>query len=156
MAMVEGLNAVEGDLSDGQAGFRDALTGLTLDAPNGMISLDENRQAIATNFVNEVVQLEDGYLATQNVAVIEGVTQTLGLSADAFAAIGLPSREAPECKASYWSFQALTRQSANTGVFKKRLQLRIVDVLYQSGKLRRLRYPSRAPEIRARDLATGG
>ena len=100
-AMISGLNAVDGDLSDGHAALREALTGMSLDAPNGTITLDENRQAIGTNFVNEVVQLEDGSLATENMVVVEGVTQTLGLEAAAFASIGLPSRDAPECKASY-------------------------------------------------------
>jgi hypothetical protein len=31
----------------------------------------------------------------------ENVNQTLGIAPDAFAKIGLPSRETPECKTSY-------------------------------------------------------
>lgn len=100
-AVIKALDAVEGDLSDGHAGLREALSSMTLEAPNGTIVLDGNRQAIGTNFVNEVVQLDDGTLATKNVAVIENVDQRLGLDDAAFAAIGLPSRDAPECKAAY-------------------------------------------------------
>ncbi len=100
-AMIQVLNAIEGDLSDGHAKFRAGLASLQLDAPNGMIKLDENRQAIGTNFVTEVVEQADGTLATNVVAVVENVNQTLGIDPESFAAIGLPSRETPECKASY-------------------------------------------------------
>ncbi len=95
------LNEVGGDLSDGQAAFRSCLSTLVLDAPNGQIRLDGNRQAIGTNFVSEVVELEDGTLATQLVDIVSDVNQTLGLDPDTFAAIGTPGREVPECKTSY-------------------------------------------------------
>ena len=95
------LDEVGGDLSDGQEGFRSCLSSLELDAPNGKIRLDDNRQAIGTNFVSEVVELDDGNLATQLVSIKENVNQTLGIDPDAFARIGLPSREVPECKTSY-------------------------------------------------------
>jgi len=95
------MDEIGGDLSDGHAGLRSCLAGLELDAPNGKITLDGNRQAIGTNFVSEVVELDDGTLATKLVSMKEGVNQTLGISEEAFAAIGLPSRESPECKASY-------------------------------------------------------
>ncbi len=95
------LDEVGGDLSDGQAAFRSCLSSLELDAPNGKIRLDDNRQAIGTNFVSEVVELDDGNLATQLVSIKENVNQTLGIDPDAFARIGLPSREVPECKTSY-------------------------------------------------------
>lgn len=100
-AMLQCVDAVGGDLGDGQAAFRDCLTNLELDAPNGKITLDENRQAIGTNFVTEVVELEDGTLATKLVAMKEGVTQTLGLDKATFDALGLPSRDTPECKSAY-------------------------------------------------------
>ncbi len=95
------LDEVGGDLSDGQGAFRSCLSSLELDAPNGKIRLDDNRQAIGTNFVSEVVELDDGNLATQLVSIKENVNQTLGIDPDAFARIGLPSREVPECKTSY-------------------------------------------------------
>ena len=95
------MEQVGGDLSDGHKGLRECLSTLELDAPNGKISLDDNRQAIGTNFVSEVVELDDGTLATKLVSLKEGVNQTLGIDAAAFANIGLPSREAPECKTEY-------------------------------------------------------
>lgn len=100
-AMMQCMDKVGGDLSDGQAAFRSCLSTLELDAPNGKITLDSNRQAIGSNFVSEVVQLADGTLATQMVSKVDGVNQTMGIDPAAFAAIGLPSRETPECKTSY-------------------------------------------------------
>lgn len=100
-AAAQCMDKVGGDLSDGQGAFRDCLSTLELDAPNGKITLDENRQAIGTNFVSEVVELDDGSLATKLVLIKENVNQTLGIDPDAFAKIGLPSRDTPECKTSY-------------------------------------------------------
>jgi ABC-type branched-subunit amino acid transport system substrate-binding protein len=100
-AMLQCMESVGGDLSDGQAKFRGCLSSLKLDAPNGMITLDENRQAIGSNFVSEVVALPDGNLATKMVSKVDGVNQTLGLDPAAFKAIGLPSRDNPACKTSY-------------------------------------------------------
>ncbi|MEM9145941.1 MAG: ABC transporter substrate-binding protein [Pseudomonadota bacterium] len=97
-AAMQCLDTVGGDLSDGHANYRACLKALELDAPNGKITLDENRQAIGTNFVSEVVELGDGNLATKLVSMKEGVNQTLGIDSAAFASIGLPSRETPECK----------------------------------------------------------
>jgi branched-chain amino acid transport system substrate-binding protein len=98
MAMMEGLAKVNGDLSDGQKKFREALTTLEIDAPNGKIKLDQNRQAIGTNFVTEVVDDGKGTLLSKVVGVVPNVTQTLGYDPAVFAKIGLPSRTVPECK----------------------------------------------------------
>ena len=95
------MTEIGGDLSDGHSAFRACLSSLELDAPNGTITLDENRQAIGSNFVSEVVELDDGTLATKLVSIKENVNQTLGIDSAAFAKIGLPSREAPSCVASY-------------------------------------------------------
>lgn len=100
-AVMACLDEVEGDLSDGHAKFRGCLSNLELDAPNGKITLDGNRQAIGTNFVSEVVELPDGNLATKLVSIKENVNQTLGIDPAAFAKIGLPSRDVPECKSTY-------------------------------------------------------
>lgn len=100
-AMLQCMDTVGGDLSDDHAGFRDCLSNLTLEAPNGTITLDENRQAVGSNFVLEVVEQADGSLATQVVSIVDGVNQTLGIDPATFAAIGLPGRETPVCKASY-------------------------------------------------------
>ena len=92
------LNDIGGDLSDGHEKFRAGLAALELDAPNGMITLDGNRQAIGTNFVTEVVEDENGNLVNELVKIIPNVSQTLGLDPEVFATIGAPSREVPECK----------------------------------------------------------
>lgn len=92
------LNDINGDLSDGHAKFRAGLRNLVLDAPNGKIRLDDNRQAIGTNFVSEVVELPNGNLANQLVEIKQNVNQTLGIDPDVFASIGVPGREVPECK----------------------------------------------------------
>lgn len=96
-AALQCLDEVGGDLSDGHQAFRQCLATIELDAPNGKITLDENRQAIGSNFVIEVVELENGDLATKMVSKVDGVTQTLGMSKEEFDAIGRPSRDTPEC-----------------------------------------------------------
>ena len=102
IAMGRCMEAVGGDLSDGHAGLRACLTDLVMeDAPNGKIVLDGNRQAVASNFVTEVVELDDGTLSNKLVEVVPNVNQTLGFDAATFASIGLPSRDVPECKTSY-------------------------------------------------------
>ena len=85
LATLTALEEVGGDLSGGHDQFREVLAGLELDAPNGKITLDENRQAIGTNFVTEVVEDADGNLVSQVVKVIENVNQTLGMDPEKFA-----------------------------------------------------------------------
>ena len=102
MAMATCMDEVKGDLSDGHAGLRQCLSGLVLEnAPNGKISLDENRQAIGTNFLTEVVENADGTLSNKLIKVVENVNQTMGIEKEAFAKIGLPSRDKPVCKKEY-------------------------------------------------------
>jgi branched-chain amino acid transport system substrate-binding protein len=98
MALYEALNKINGDLGDNQSKLKAALTSLTIDAPNGKISLDENRQAIGTNFVTEVAEAADGSLVSKVVKVVPNVNQTLGYPKDVFLKIGPPSRTTPECK----------------------------------------------------------
>jgi ABC-type branched-subunit amino acid transport system substrate-binding protein len=95
------LNEVGGDLSDGNKNFRAALTKLVLDTPVGAIKLDENRQAIAPNFVTEVTKDANGNLVNKLVETIPNVPQTLGMDPAVFAKIGIPARENPPCKKSY-------------------------------------------------------
>ena len=64
--MFNTLDAVKGDLEQ-QTKFREVLNKIVLDAPNGKITLDENRQAIGTNFVTEVVKDEKGALFSKVV-----------------------------------------------------------------------------------------
>ncbi|PZU84178.1 MAG: ABC transporter substrate-binding protein [Chelatococcus sp.] len=93
-----GLEKVNADLSDGGAKFRAELAKVQLDAPNGPIKLDDDRQAIATTFITEVVEAPNGDLTNKFVRTVPNVSKTMGLSAEAFKAVGLPSRTNPECK----------------------------------------------------------
>ena len=97
MAALKALEAVDGDLGDGQKKFHAALAEVELDAPNGKITLDDNRQAIGTVFITEVREDDDGELYNTFVSKVDGVTQTLGMSPEEFRAIGLPGRDTPQC-----------------------------------------------------------
>jgi ABC-type branched-subunit amino acid transport system substrate-binding protein len=100
-AVFKALDQVNGELSDGNKKFREALKNIVLDAPNGKITLDENRQAVGTNFVTEVVKDDKGDLVGKVVKVVPNVQQRLGFSKEVFDRIGLPGREVPECKKTY-------------------------------------------------------
>jgi ABC-type branched-subunit amino acid transport system substrate-binding protein len=95
------LNDIGGDLSDGHARFRAGLKNLVLDAPNGKIKLDGNRQAIGTNFVTEVVKDDKGNLVNKLIKIVPNVNQTMGVDPAVFKKIGKPSREVPACQKSY-------------------------------------------------------
>jgi hypothetical protein len=92
------LQACACDLSDGHAGLRAALDRMAFDTPMGPTSLNKNRQATVTVFINEVVE-KDGALKTHPVQRIEAVDQFLGLGEDAYRQLGAPSRDNPSCAA---------------------------------------------------------
>jgi len=94
LAMIAGLEAVSGDLSDGHAAFREALSGLTIDGAYGQIMLDENRNAITDNYVQQVVKTDDGY-GVKTMLKVSGVDQAFGgvFTKDTPS----PDRENPEC-----------------------------------------------------------
>jgi branched-chain amino acid transport system substrate-binding protein len=96
-AALDALEAVNGDLSDGQKKYRTALASLTLKTPTGEVKLDQNRQAIGTTFVTEVAKGADGSFYNKVVKVIPNVNQTLGMSQDDFMKAGLGSRDVPNC-----------------------------------------------------------
>jgi len=100
-AMFKALDEVKGDLSNNNKAFREALNKISLDAPNGHITLDENRQAIGTNFVTEVVKDEKGGLISKVVQVIPNVQERLGFSKAVFDKFVPPGRENPPCKKNY-------------------------------------------------------
>ncbi|MFN3687543.1 ABC transporter substrate-binding protein [Salinarimonas sp.] len=99
LAALEALDMVEGDLSNDQARFKEALSTMTLQTPLGEVTLNENRQATGSVFVTEVVEGPDGNLQSVFRARVDGVTQTLGMTPDEFRAMGLPSRDTPDCDA---------------------------------------------------------
>jgi branched-chain amino acid transport system substrate-binding protein len=93
-AALDGLAAVNGDLSGGQAKYRDALQKMVLKTPTGDVRLDSNRQAIGTTFVTEVVKDSRGNLSTKVSRKVDNVDQTLGIKAEDFK---MGSREVPAC-----------------------------------------------------------
>jgi branched-chain amino acid transport system substrate-binding protein len=97
-AIAQGLEQVEGDLSDDHAAFREALANLELDAPLGTITLDENRQAIMDNFLQQIVadQTGDGVPDVQTIKTIPEVDQTFA----GFFSPETPSpdRDDPKCE----------------------------------------------------------
>jgi len=96
LAMVQGLEEVGGDLSDGHAAYRAALADMTLEAPYGTVTLDENRQGIIDTFVAQLVlDEESGEVVQETVSIIPQVDQTFGgtFGPDT----PPPSREDPEC-----------------------------------------------------------
>lgn len=92
------LQKIDGDLSSGHGKFRQCLSNIVLDAPNGPVKLDENRQAIANNYISEIVEQADGSLVKKLVGIRENVNQTHGLSKKAFEALGLPGRGQNVCE----------------------------------------------------------
>lgn len=97
-AMMLALHEVEGDLSDGQQAFQAALSGISFDSPTGPVRLDENRQAISSNFITEVDRDENGKLYNKFVAEVPNVAQTLGLEREAYLSLGPLSRNNPLCE----------------------------------------------------------
>ena len=92
------LDEVDGDLSNDQAAFREALNNLSFVNPTGgTMRLDENRNGIVDNFVTEVFEREDGSLGNRVVKVVSDVNQSLGQDPAAFLAAGPVSRDNPSC-----------------------------------------------------------
>ena len=93
-AALEGLAAVNGDLSDGQKKYREALSKLVLKTPTGEVRLDANRQAIGTSFVTEVAKNDKGELYNKVLRKVDNVDQMLGMKKEEFK---IGSRDEPNC-----------------------------------------------------------
>ena len=93
-AALDGLAAVNGDLSGGQAKYREALSKMVLKTPTGDVRLDSNRQAIGTTFVTEVVKDAQGNLSTKVSRKVDNIDQTLGIKKEDFQ---MGSRDVPAC-----------------------------------------------------------
>jgi branched-chain amino acid transport system substrate-binding protein len=96
-AALMGLEAVNGDMSDGGVALQAALSTLEFDTPTGHVSLDSNRQAIADIYLTEVAEGPDGNLVNNLIKVIPQVNQTLGMPVDDFLALGAVGRDNPAC-----------------------------------------------------------
>ena len=93
-AALDGLAAVNGDLSGNQAKYRQALSTMTLKTPTGDVKLDENRQAIGTTFVTEVVKDAQGGLTTKVARKVDNIDQLLGIPKAQFK---VGTRDEPNC-----------------------------------------------------------
>jgi len=93
-AALDGLDAVKGDLSDGQKKYREALQKMTLKTPVGDVKLDANRQAIGTTFITEVVKDKQGNLYNKVLRKVDGIDQMLGMPKEQFQ---MGSRDVPNC-----------------------------------------------------------
>ncbi len=60
LALLNALDEVKGDVSDGGAKLRDVLAKMTVDTPTGMVKLDANRNAVADIFLTELTEGADG------------------------------------------------------------------------------------------------
>src|SRR5882672_7861968 len=96
-AALDALDAVNGDLSGGQAKYREALKNLKLQTPVGEITVDENRQAIGPTFITEVAKGADGTFYNKVVKTLPKVDQRLNMSKAEFDKMGLGSRDVPNC-----------------------------------------------------------
>jgi branched-chain amino acid transport system substrate-binding protein len=97
VAMLDALDQVKGDVGGDQKAFRDALQNLKLDTPTGPVTLDKNRNAIASIFLTEVAKADDGHLYNKVIKVVDNVNQTLGMPEDEFMKLGPVSRDNPSC-----------------------------------------------------------
>jgi len=97
VATILALKEVNGDLSDGQKKFMEALAKLKFETPTGSVSLDANRNGIANQYVTEVAKNDDGSLYNKVVSVTQAVDQTLGLGADSPYLAQPVSRDFPSC-----------------------------------------------------------
>ena len=93
--MHDSFRPMEDDLLDEGDG------NVVLEFDFGVLPPDEQPQdeqevlkAVSADFV--VVTIKDQFISMQ-----DGINQTLGMDAEKFAALGLPSRENPPCQASY-------------------------------------------------------
>ncbi|MCC2676458.1 MAG: transporter substrate-binding protein, partial [Ramlibacter sp.] len=93
-AALDGLAAVNGDLSGNHAKYRDTLSKMVLKTPTGDVRLDSNRQAIGSTFVTEVVKDAQGNLYNKVLAKVDNVNQTLGVPPAQFK---IGSRDVPNC-----------------------------------------------------------
>jgi branched-chain amino acid transport system substrate-binding protein len=79
LGLVQALESVGGDLSNNHAALRGALSDITLEAPYGPVTLDDNRQGVIDTFVAQLVVDEtSGEVTQQTRYIVPGVDQTFG------------------------------------------------------------------------------
>ncbi len=96
-AALDALDAVKGDLSNGQKAYREALQKTNFKGPAGDVKIDANRNGVGTTYITEVSKAPDGSFYNKVVKSVPNVTETLGLSEAEFKKMGLGSRDVPNC-----------------------------------------------------------
>jgi branched-chain amino acid transport system substrate-binding protein len=76
-AILQGLEQVDGDLSDDSKAFQEALAGLQPTFPNGQVTLDDNRNSVQPAYVVQIVK-NGSDLGFKVVKSIPEVDQTFG------------------------------------------------------------------------------
>ncbi len=89
------LDSIGGDLSHGQAKFKEALTALKLKGPCGLVTLDQHHGAIGTSFVTVVKKDPSGILYRSMLEASEGVNQTMGMPEKEYLALGRFDQKTP-------------------------------------------------------------
>lgn len=98
-AALQALERAGGDLSNGQRGFRAALAAVKLDAPNGHLRLDANRQAVGTTYRFRVTANHKGAIDLRLLKPLENVDASFG---GRFApGDPIPDRTQPRCTAGH-------------------------------------------------------
>jgi branched-chain amino acid transport system substrate-binding protein len=93
--LIKGLEAVKGNIGGGQKALQAAIAKVVLPAPYGTIKLDQNRQAIITNY-DQQLYMNKGQLAVKTVAAIPGVTEDFGGTFSS--TTPAPGRSFPTCQ----------------------------------------------------------
>jgi branched-chain amino acid transport system substrate-binding protein len=93
-AVIDALKDVKGDLSGGEASFRSSLDGLSLNTPNGPITLDSNRDAGINSYVVKIVTEADGSLGFQTIQTVTNVNENFN---GYFTSANLASETQPTC-----------------------------------------------------------
>jgi branched-chain amino acid transport system substrate-binding protein len=89
------LESIGGDLSQGQARFKEALKDLAFAGPTGRVSLDRHQGAIGSSFVTVVKKDQNGVLYRSLLQEVKNVDQTLGLPEREYLALGTFDKDNP-------------------------------------------------------------
>jgi branched-chain amino acid transport system substrate-binding protein len=74
-ATLDALDAVKGDLSNGQKAYRDALQKTNFKGPAGDVKIDENRNGVGTTYITEVAKAADGSYYNKVVKQVPNITR---------------------------------------------------------------------------------
>jgi branched-chain amino acid transport system substrate-binding protein len=91
-SLLMALDQAKGDVSGNDTALRGALSKLSWETPIGPVKLDQNRQAIANNYLFKVTKGESSLLDT-----VPNVDQTLGFPREEYVAKPKFDRKNPSC-----------------------------------------------------------